>query len=150
MRQTFSKCLFTVQIILQSKKAFHYSRPQPGFHLLNSPWAGIMYNDVIIPEPGEFGKWHPGWGREYRKAFLQCITVALCCRRDRQPPERAKRGRTRGQPEAQDWVPLRWVWVTLSVMCPLRSRWILHCKKLFKIFSSPSRDVISQTLPGRK
>jgi hypothetical protein len=27
---------------------------------------------VIIPAQGEFGKWHPGWGREYRKVFLWC------------------------------------------------------------------------------
>ncbi len=24
------------------KKAFRYSRPQPGCHLPNSPWAGMM------------------------------------------------------------------------------------------------------------
>ncbi len=31
----------------------------------------LLY-DVIIPARGEFGKWHPGWGREYWKAFLRC------------------------------------------------------------------------------
>ncbi len=25
---------------------------------------------LIIPAQGEFGKWHPGWGREYLKAFF--------------------------------------------------------------------------------
>ncbi len=28
-----------------------------------------MYN-IIIPAQWEFGKWHPGWGQEYRKAFF--------------------------------------------------------------------------------
>ncbi len=58
------------------KKAFRYSRPQPGCHLPNSPWAGIIYIDVIIPAQGEFGKRHPGWGQEYRKAFFTvCSTL---------------------------------------------------------------------------
>ena len=32
--------------------------------------------DIIIPVQGEFCKWHPGWGWEYRKAFftVYCIT----------------------------------------------------------------------------
>jgi hypothetical protein len=25
---------------------------------------------LIIPAQGEFGKRHPGWGREYRQAFF--------------------------------------------------------------------------------
>ncbi len=32
-------------------------------------WRGIF---LIIPGQGEFGKWHPGWGRENRWLFLQC------------------------------------------------------------------------------
>jgi len=52
------------------KKAFRYSRPQPGCQLPNSPWAGIMPTYIIYSLQGEFGKWHPGWGREYRKSFL--------------------------------------------------------------------------------
>jgi len=39
----------------------------------NLPEPGNRY---IIPGQGEFGKWHPRWGREYRKTFfLQCSTV---------------------------------------------------------------------------
>ncbi len=38
------------------KKAFRYSRPQPGCHLPNSPYAGIMTSYIIIPAQGEFGK----------------------------------------------------------------------------------------------
>ncbi len=41
------------------KKAFRYSRPQPGCHLLNSPQAGIIYI----------------W-RHYLKSFLQCIIMS--------------------------------------------------------------------------
>ncbi len=52
------------------KKTFWYYRPQPVCHLPNSPWAGMK---EIIRAQGVFGKWHPGWGREYRKAFLRCI-----------------------------------------------------------------------------
>jgi hypothetical protein len=33
-----------------------------------------MY-DVIIPAQGEFGKCHPGWGREYRKAFFTVCSL---------------------------------------------------------------------------
>ncbi len=40
------------------KKAFRYSRPHPGCHLPNSPWAGIMtsFQIQIIPAQKEFGK----------------------------------------------------------------------------------------------
>jgi hypothetical protein len=44
------------------KKAFRNSRPQPGYHLPNSPWAGIIYIWRHNSRPGEFSKWHPGWG----------------------------------------------------------------------------------------
>ncbi len=27
-------------------------------------------NNLIIPVPGEFGEWHPGWGRENGKPFF--------------------------------------------------------------------------------
>jgi hypothetical protein len=50
---------------IHRKKAFRYSRPQPGCHLPNS----FIY-DVIIPAQGKFGKRDPGWVREYRKAFF--------------------------------------------------------------------------------
>jgi hypothetical protein len=52
------------------KKAFRYFRPQPGCHLPNSPWAGIIKYDVIIPAQGEFGKRHPGWGGNIEKIFF--------------------------------------------------------------------------------
>jgi hypothetical protein len=55
------------EILYTIKKAFRYSRPLPGCHLPNSSW--IIF-DVIIPAQGEFGKSHPGWGWEYRKAFF--------------------------------------------------------------------------------
>ncbi len=35
----------------------------PGCHLPNS------LNNAIIPDQGEFGKRHPGWGRENGKPF---------------------------------------------------------------------------------
>jgi hypothetical protein len=31
---------------IHCKKAFRYSRPQPGCHLPNSPWAGIMMSHI--------------------------------------------------------------------------------------------------------
>jgi hypothetical protein len=43
------------------KKAFRYSRPQPGCHLPNSPWAGIMtsycinYSRLVSEIPAEDG-----------------------------------------------------------------------------------------------
>ncbi len=41
---TFRVChdIFPWSICLNRKKAFRYSRPQPGCHIPNSPWAGIM------------------------------------------------------------------------------------------------------------
>ncbi len=61
------------------KKSFRYSRPQPGCHLANSPWTGIMtsYINKSIPAQGEFGKWHPGWGREYRKPFFKVYVYVI-------------------------------------------------------------------------
>jgi hypothetical protein len=38
------------------KKAFRFSRPQPGCHLPNSPWAGIMTSYINYSRKGEFGK----------------------------------------------------------------------------------------------
>ena len=43
-----ARTMYTVE------KAFRHSRPQPGCHLPNSPWAGKNY--LIIPAQGEFGK----------------------------------------------------------------------------------------------
>ncbi len=34
------------------KKAFRYSRSQPGCHLPNSPWAGIMTSYINYSCPG--------------------------------------------------------------------------------------------------
>ncbi len=60
------------------KKAFRYSRPQPGCHLPNSSYRREWFiYDVIIPAQGEFGKWHPGWGRECRKAFFTVWPVKV-------------------------------------------------------------------------
>jgi len=41
------------RVCLQCKKVYKISRPQPGCHLPNSPWPGIIY---IVPVPGRFGK----------------------------------------------------------------------------------------------
>jgi len=38
---------------LTVNKGLVISCPQPGFHLPNSPWTGIIY---LIPVPGRFGK----------------------------------------------------------------------------------------------
>jgi hypothetical protein len=38
----------------------HFLSPA-GMSLTKLSLAG---NDLIIPDQGEFGKWHPGWGRE--------------------------------------------------------------------------------------
>ncbi len=68
MRIHYFFCIINNFIVYSVKKAFRYSRTQPGSRLPNFPWAGIMTSYI-----NEFGKWHPGWGREYRKAFLRCI-----------------------------------------------------------------------------
>ncbi len=31
---------------------------------------GRKYSNLIIPCQGEFGKWHPGWGRENQEPFF--------------------------------------------------------------------------------
>ncbi len=49
------------------KKGLRFSRPQPGWHLLNSPWPG---NTLIIPAQGEFGQWHPAGGGKSASLFL--------------------------------------------------------------------------------
>jgi len=46
-------------------KGLAISRPQPGCHLTNSPWPGIMYP---IPVPGRFGQNNSG----ISLFFLQC------------------------------------------------------------------------------
>ncbi len=48
-------CSYTI------KKAFRDSRPQPGSHLPNSPWAGIMTSYINYSCPGR---------REFQKAFF--------------------------------------------------------------------------------
>jgi hypothetical protein len=50
---------------------------QLGCHLPNSPWPGII---LINPGQEEFGKLHPGWGRENRETFfLQCTVLLKFC-----------------------------------------------------------------------
>ncbi len=49
--------------IIHRKKSFSISRPSRDVAYQTLP-------DVTIPAKGEFSKWHPGWGREYRKAFF--------------------------------------------------------------------------------
>ncbi len=52
------------------KKVSRFSRPQPGCHWPNYPWAGII---KLIPGQGEFDKWHPGWGRENCNLFFSAL-----------------------------------------------------------------------------
>ncbi len=33
----------------------------------------VQYDVIISAQGGEFGKWHPGWGREFRKAFYYSV-----------------------------------------------------------------------------
>ncbi len=49
------------------KNGLQFSRPPPGCHWPNSLWAGII---KVFPGQGEFGQWHPGWGRENCKPFF--------------------------------------------------------------------------------
>ncbi len=39
-----------------------------------TPHPDVIYK-LFLPK-GVFGKWHPGWGREYRKAFLRCMLAS--------------------------------------------------------------------------
>jgi hypothetical protein len=55
------------------KKGYRISLPQPGCRLPNSPWPGI----IIIPVQGEFGKGHPGWGREPANLFYSVCLYSL-------------------------------------------------------------------------
>jgi hypothetical protein len=79
LRGSKLSCALDTYLSIHRKKAFRYSRPQPGSHLPNSPWAGIMTSYINYSCPGEFGKWHPGWGREYRKAFFTVYVVSMFC-----------------------------------------------------------------------
>jgi hypothetical protein len=58
------------------KKITDFPVFQPGCHLPNSPWPGII---LINPGQEEFGKLHPGWGRENRETFftVYCIIEIL-------------------------------------------------------------------------
>jgi len=53
---------------LPVKKAFRYSRPQPGRHLPNSPWAGIIYIWRHNSCPGR--DWYV-WDGNIEKMFLR-------------------------------------------------------------------------------
>jgi hypothetical protein len=56
------------------RKAFRYSRPQPGYHLPNSPWAEIKFESEFPPRESLVS--YPGWGWEYRKAFFTVYALA--------------------------------------------------------------------------
>ncbi len=61
--------------LLHRKKAFQYSRPQPGCHLPNSPWAGIMtsyikysaYRESLVIDI-------PAGDGDIEKVFLRCVS----------------------------------------------------------------------------
>ncbi len=52
------------------KKLFDIPIPSWDVTYQSLPGQEKFIYDVIIPAQGEFGKWHPGWGREYQKAFF--------------------------------------------------------------------------------
>jgi len=59
-------------------ESFTSSTVKKGFAGFHSPaWMSLAKpslagNNLIIPDQGEFGKRHPGWGRENSYPFLQC------------------------------------------------------------------------------
>ncbi len=58
------------------KKLFDIPVPSRDATYQTLPRREYFIYDVIIPGQGEFGKWHPGWGREYRKAFFTVYLVS--------------------------------------------------------------------------
>ncbi len=52
------------------KKCSRVSSLQPGCHLPNSPWAGIIQLWRRYSRPGRVWYWHPGWGRETLEPFF--------------------------------------------------------------------------------
>ncbi len=85
------------------KKRFAVFPSPAGMSLTKPSLAG---NNLIIPVLGEFGKWHPGWGRENREPFFTVYTVHFIC------------------------IPHSWKeWLTLS------SSYSTHAVRTAKIFS---------------
>ncbi len=37
------------------------------------PSRDVIYQTLVIPVQGEFGKWHPGWGRENPLTFFYSV-----------------------------------------------------------------------------
>jgi hypothetical protein len=52
------------------KKIFDIPVPSQDVTYQTLPRREYFIYDVIIPAQREFGKWHTGWEREYRKAFF--------------------------------------------------------------------------------
>jgi hypothetical protein len=83
-KQTKQRCFPSLSYTV--KKAFRYSRPQPGCHLPNYPWAGVVTSYINYSRLGRvwYRKWHPGWRREYRKVFftVYCLYEAYIISRN--------------------------------------------------------------------
>ncbi len=56
------------------KKCYRFSRPQPGCHLPNSPWTGII---KFFPSRESLVSDMPAGEGKITNLFLQCILVAL-------------------------------------------------------------------------
>jgi hypothetical protein len=60
-----------LRLLNKRKKDF----PVPSRYVTNQTLPGREY--LNIPGQGEFGQWHPGWGRENCKPFLQRSSPSL-------------------------------------------------------------------------
>ncbi len=65
--------LYMYKLFIHRKNRFSIFPSPAGMSLTKLSLGG---NHEIIPTQGEFGKRHPGWGREYRIAFF---TVTCKC-----------------------------------------------------------------------
>ncbi len=61
-----------VDVGLQRKKTFRSSRPQPGCHLPNSPWPGIMTSYKLFPPKKSLVSDIPAGDGKIEKLFLRC------------------------------------------------------------------------------
>ncbi len=55
------------------KKCYRFFRPQPG----SLTKLSLVGKSLIMPGQGEFGQWHPGWGREKQKPFFYSVCIVL-------------------------------------------------------------------------
>jgi hypothetical protein len=70
----FEQNFFLELVCIHCKKGYRFSRLQPGCHLPNSPWRGII---KLFPARREFGKGHPGWGRENGLPFFTVYFILI-------------------------------------------------------------------------